>query len=207
MRDTRGAVFFEPERPIFTAQAPGRMDVMGGIADYSGSLVLQMPISEHTTVRLQPTTDGGLRLYSAQAAEADLVADFTADWVQVDDEGMSLHEVGQRIRQLPGGDWAVYVAGCLAVLRRSKGLKVSGMRIWVSSEVPFGKGVSSSAAVEVATMKALQQAYDLRFDHTELPRLAQQVENQVGRRRLWPHGPAGQLFWSKRSALAHHLPA
>src|SRR5262245_40142357 len=37
---------FEPGMPIFSARAPGRLDVMGGIADYSGSLVLELPIAE-----------------------------------------------------------------------------------------------------------------------------------------------------------------
>jgi L-arabinokinase len=38
---------------VWVARAPGRLDVMGGIADYSGSLVLQWPIREATTVRVQ----------------------------------------------------------------------------------------------------------------------------------------------------------
>ncbi|NOX56685.1 MAG: galactokinase family protein, partial [Planctomycetes bacterium] len=38
--------FFSDRRPVVVARAPGRLDVMGGIADYSGSLVLQLPLSE-----------------------------------------------------------------------------------------------------------------------------------------------------------------
>jgi len=44
---------FETERELFVARAPGRLDVMGGIADYSGSLVLELPIQEATFVALQ----------------------------------------------------------------------------------------------------------------------------------------------------------
>ena len=44
---------FEPGAPIVVARAPGRLDVMGGIADYSGSLVLQWPIREATLAAVQ----------------------------------------------------------------------------------------------------------------------------------------------------------
>src|SRR6266498_3273512 len=46
---------FDRAAPVVVTRAPGRLDVMGGIADYSGSLVLQRPIAEATLVALQPT--------------------------------------------------------------------------------------------------------------------------------------------------------
>ena len=52
--------FFSTEEKIISATAPGRMDVMGGIADYSGSLLLQMPIKQTTTVSVQKRNDGVL---------------------------------------------------------------------------------------------------------------------------------------------------
>ena len=50
--------FFSTDERIIHATAPGRMDVMGGIADYSGSLLLQMPIKQTTTVSIQKTNNG-----------------------------------------------------------------------------------------------------------------------------------------------------
>src|SRR5262245_36874020 len=44
---------FDPQRELVIARAPGRLDVMGGIADYSGSMVLELPIREATFVALQ----------------------------------------------------------------------------------------------------------------------------------------------------------
>ena len=49
---------FSTEEKIISATAPGRMDVMGGIADYSGSLLLEMPIKQTTTVSIQKRNDG-----------------------------------------------------------------------------------------------------------------------------------------------------
>src|SRR5690242_11913716 len=51
------AGFFAPDRPLYLARAPGRLDVMGGIADYSGALVLQLPLALATRVAAQLTAE------------------------------------------------------------------------------------------------------------------------------------------------------
>src|SRR5690242_4481085 len=59
--------FFAPGRPVVVARAPGRLDVMGGIADYSGSLVLQLPIREAALAAVQQADDGDVRAVSLAA--------------------------------------------------------------------------------------------------------------------------------------------
>ena len=61
------AGLFAAGRPLVIARAPGRLDVMGGIADYSGSLVLQWPIREATLVAVQQAAEPGLSLVSRAA--------------------------------------------------------------------------------------------------------------------------------------------
>ncbi len=76
--------------------------------------------------------------------------------------------------------WAAYVVGALLVLIREKGLRCDeGVRIAVASSVPEGKGVASSAALEVAGMAAVAGLFDLRLDPVELAVLCQKVENLV----------------------------
>ena len=58
------SLLFETGSPIVVARAPGRLDVMGGIADYSGSLVLQWPIREATLVAVQGVREPGLKIVS-----------------------------------------------------------------------------------------------------------------------------------------------
>ena len=60
--------FFDRESDILVSRAPGRLDVMGGIADYSGSLVLEMPIAESTFVAVQKTDDARISIASLQPA-------------------------------------------------------------------------------------------------------------------------------------------
>ena len=57
-------MLFDNGSEITIARAPGRLDVMGGIADYSGSLVLELPISEATFVALQKDDSRQLRIVS-----------------------------------------------------------------------------------------------------------------------------------------------
>lgn len=167
--------FFNNDNEIFSAAAPGRLDVMGGIADYSGSLLLQMPISKTTTVHLQKRNDSVFNLRS-------VISENEIKKFEIDHRvfpNYDLEEAGKVIRSLPDGDWAAYVIGCFLILNKEKQLPLHGMNIQISSNIPWGKGVSSSAALEVATMNAIAKMYDLHFTETELPVLAQQVENKV----------------------------
>jgi L-arabinokinase len=147
---------------------------MGGIADYSGSLLLQMPIAEQTAVQLSKRKDN---LFTA-ATDAEV--DLDRFQISLDEiRGISYQRIGAHVKTLPGGDWAVYVLGCFMVLEEEKGLVWEGADIVVSSGVPAGKGVSSSAAIEVATMHAIAKAYGIGMDPVELSLLAQRTENLV----------------------------
>ena len=166
---------FSKEEKIIAATAPGRMDVMGGIADYSGSLLLQMPIKQTTTVGIQERKDGVFH-FRTQVTKKK-TADFLIHLSAIKDR--SLIDAGKIIKSVVGGDWAVYVLGCFLVLANEKGIKLSGANVHIRSNVPWGKGVSSSAALEVATMNALNHLYKLSLGKEELALLAQMAENHV----------------------------
>jgi L-arabinokinase len=147
---------------------------MGGIADYSGSLLLQMPIRETTKVQL--TRREG-NIFSASTDTDEQHQHFHIDISEL--KGLGYEAAGKIIRSKPGGNWAVYILGCYLVLEKEKGLAFEGDEIIVSSDIPTGKGVSSSAAIEVAVMHAIQKAYPISIDPLELALLAQKVENLV----------------------------
>ncbi|MCU0326469.1 MAG: hypothetical protein MUF45_14645 [Spirosomaceae bacterium] len=165
--------FFTPNQNIITASATGRMDVMGGIADYSGSLVLQMPLKEKTTVNLASRQDNILNIKSKNMYAHNQFS------VDINEIPSDFKEAESFFKSIKNGNWAAYVAGCLVILKHFKGIEFNGFDIYIESQVPNGKGVSSSAALEVASMKAFGQYYNLAFEGTELPRLAQKVENLI----------------------------
>lgn len=161
----------------FEASAPGRMDVMGGIADYSGSLVLQMPIRQKTTVRMSLRDDYICTLSSDVTGEVLRTTILLKDVLEAGEVLYS--KANAFFRAHPNDLWTGYVIGCGLVLQKEKGIKFKGADFEIYSDVPLGKGVSSSAALEVATMKVFGQAFNIDFQSTELPVLAQRVENLI----------------------------
>jgi L-arabinokinase len=173
---------FAPAQQLTVARAPGRLDLMGGIADYSGSLVLQLPIREATLAALQRDPDRELRIISLGAADNDRSAGFAMPLADLEADGQPIsYEAAQAYFQRePAQHWAAYIAGTFLVLMRERGVTFDqGARILLESSVPEGKGVSSSAAVEVATMAAVAAAFGIELEPREMALLCQKVENLV----------------------------
>lgn len=166
------------KRSMIKASAPGRLDVMGGIADYSGSLVLQKAITQQTFIELTLRDDYQCHIVSQLSTGESLV--FNGDYRDFLNNGIIDYDYArQKFKCLKENGWVAYVLGCALVLQKEKGIDFKGADIKLVSQVPNGKGVASSASVEVACMRAMAEAYDLSFSLTELPVLAQRVENYV----------------------------
>lgn len=169
--------------PLTLTRAPGRLDVMGGVADYSGSLVAEMTIAEAALVALAPRADRRLRFWSL-GLEAEGLAPQVELSLEDFREGDTLRDypaIHARLCRDPQTRWAAYLAGCFYTLL-AEGLLPDfprGANILLNSQIPLGAGVSSSAAIEVATMQAVSVAYGLNLDGVTLARLTQIVENYV----------------------------
>lgn len=151
---------FDAGRPVVVARAPGRLDVMGGIADYSGSLVLQMPIGEAALVAMQahPAPADTIRVLSL-GGHAPFEMPLSELFAAPDGGATPLETLRARLSADPATSWAAYVVGVLGVLAHEPETRdvlaaAAGLSVLVASSVPEGKGVSSSAAVEVGTMMA-----------------------------------------------------
>jgi L-arabinokinase len=158
-------------------RAPGRFDVLGGVADYSGALVLQMPIAATTTVRLETLPESSIRVTSPGRAAVivpttacDVVAASAGD-AAAGRAWLDEHDVAA---------WARYPLGCLMLFCDQFSWRPGhGLAIAVESDVPVSMGVSSSAALEVATLRALERLSGHAFAGTALARLAQRAENEL----------------------------
>ena len=178
-RELRG--FFDASGELSVSRAPGRLDLMGGIADYSGSLVLQLPIAPATHAAAQLSHDAAVRVVSLPGGDGAPRL-FEADLGELigQDRLRDYAEAAEFFRRDPSRRWAAYVAGAFLVLARERGCVFErGARLLISSDVPEGKGVSSSAALEVAAMSALAAAYGVEVAPRELAFLCQKVENLV----------------------------
>ena len=145
--------------PSVTADAPGRVNLIGEHTDYNGGFVLPTVIPQRTAVELSPRSDQLVRVWSANVGEAGQAAEFTLG-----------HET-------PARTWVDYVQGVTVALRQ-RGYQLRGADMRISSAVPIGSGLSSSAALEVSVARALRAAFDLRLDDVELAMAGKWAENE-----------------------------
>ena len=139
--------------PEAQASAPGRVNLLGEHTDYNDGFVLPIAIPQQTHVAMRRN---GQTQFSLHAAE-----------------------LGQTVRfalaQPPAEHFASYVYGCL-VLATEGGTTIPPLDIHVASSVPIGVGLSSSAALEVATLRCLCQLLGLALDDVQIAQLAQRAE-------------------------------
>lgn len=140
--------------PEASAQAPGRVNLLGEHTDYNDGFVLPTPIPQTTAVRLGKSTDTRFRVYSESL-------DSMVVW---DGPG----------HPLPEG-FARYVLGCVLALK-DDGHIIPPTDFLVRSTIPMGVGLSSSAALELATLRALRMWRNLPYSDLELALLGQKVE-------------------------------
>lgn len=140
-------------KPAVRAQAPGRVNLLGEHTDYNDGFVLPTAIPQRTTVSIRP--NGG-DAFVVHAASLERESRFTLD-------------------APPEDHFASYLYGCLRGVA-ALGERVPGLDIHVDSQVPMGVGLSSSAALEVATLRALRELLALDIDDVRVAQLAQRAE-------------------------------
>jgi galactokinase len=164
-RTARRHALFAPGEPISIARAPGRLDVLGGIADYAGGLVLGLPIRAAALAAAQAASDGQVVAVSGRRR------------IAVPAGELLRAPLAELSRRFSGNEaWAAYVLGPIALLAREEGLPVPGLRLLLSSTVPEGKGLGSSAAVEVAAAQAGAAALGCPLEPRRLALLGQRAE-------------------------------
>ncbi len=143
--------------------APGRVNLIGEHTDYNDGFVMPCAIGFSAQVAISPRSDGKLFMESENFAQL-----FEFDAANLPP---------QRV-----GDWCDYVLGVAVMLRR-EGLSVPGASLLINSDVPIGAGLSSSAAIEVATALAFLSLSEARLPLPDLAKLCQRAENEfVGAR-------------------------
>jgi L-arabinokinase len=164
--------FWDHSADVFIARAPGRLDVMGGIADYSGSLVLQRPTAEATWAAYQPTDQKGIQVISLGDPPRSETLEIEG--------AIEYQQARELFTTIEAQRWTSYIGGVFVVLMRERGVRFApGARLLISSSVPEAKGVASSAALEVAVMQAVCAAHKISIEAEELAILCQMAENRV----------------------------
>ena len=140
-----------------TFRAPGRVNLIGEHTDYNLGFVLPVALDLECRVIAEPAADGKLHLSSEQQQES---------------RAWPVEEIP---RLEPRHDWSDYVIGVARELELA-GFAIHAQKLSISSTVPVGAGLSSSAALEVSSALALLAGRP--FDKLHLARLCQRAENQ-----------------------------
>lgn len=172
-----------PGRETIITRAPARLDIMGGIADYSGSLVIESILQEATLVAIQKRKDRRIIIKSLNLERLgfDSIVDSNLDIFFKGDKPKEYEAFRKEMSANPRQSWKGYVLGCYLVLLR-EGLATTfteGATIAITSNIPVGAGMSSSGALEIATMLAMNHAYNLKLKEFQMTRACQMVENYV----------------------------
>jgi galactokinase len=150
---------FGPGGTQHVVRSPGRVNLIGEHTDYNEGFVFPMAIEPHVTIVFRKRTDGKVRLSST------IFPDQTAEF--------SLTE------KIARGEpkWANYSKGIAAMLIET-GLELTGMDAMFSNTLPMGGGLSSSAALEVGTGRALLHLAEKQMDSQQLALLSQKAEHE-----------------------------
>ncbi len=169
-------IFFSQTMPVYISRAPGRLDLMGGNDDYTGGLVFESTIREATYVAAQIRNDHFIEIKNKTASDAGWQGDISIGVDELSDE----QSVRSVVNRSPLVRWTAYVLGNIYYLKKKyPGQVRSGINLYIESTVPLNRGVSSSAAVEVAVMKASAAAYGIDLSGVELSLACQWVENAI----------------------------
>ena len=167
---------------VIVTRAPARLDIMGGVADYCGANVFEMTLDRAAIAACQARDDRNLCAITVRAG-SQFKPNFhlSLDNFYTDGTLKTYTEIRERFNQEPSTAWASYILGAFYVLLKEAKIDQfpHGATIVIKSDIPIGGGIASSAAVEVATLMALNQLYNLQLNAMEIARLAQIVENRI----------------------------
>ena len=140
--------------PDISRFTPGRVNLIGEHIDYNGGRVLPTALDLGVTMALSPRSDGQIQIASDK-----------------------FEDVAKRTLSDPAADhWSDYITGALQ-LAYKEGFGPKGANIAVTTNLPFGAGISSSAAVTVCTLRAIRDLSNAGLSDTEIAVLARRVEN------------------------------
>jgi galactokinase len=181
-RDAFGLASFFTTGEIRVTRVPARLDVMGGIADYSGANVCEAVLGRGVLVGLQPRTDRTLRIRTMHAGLKALPVEtrLPLEYFHSQNRIVDYAEIRQLCQANPLASWAAYIIGSIFTLLKEEQVQLAyGFNLLLLSAIPMNVGIGSSAAVEIGTLTCLNSYLGLNLSPARLAQLGQMAENNV----------------------------
>ncbi|MFQ6048405.1 MAG: galactokinase [Phycisphaerae bacterium] len=175
------SVLFCHDQPILVARAPARLELMGGLAEQTGSLVLQTTLDRAVVLACQPRHDQSVVVHSLLCCEPHSPG--RCQWplsaLYAGHDRLTRPEQFVGYFDTVGCAWAKYVASLFYALLEAGHLPhfAGGVSIVFDSHIPARAGLGASAAIQVATIQGLCGLFELPLDALARARLCQRAEN------------------------------
>ena len=180
--DPTGFAGFFNTGDVWVARAPARLDVMGGIADYSGSNVCEAVLTQGMLIALQSRTDSTLRIRSVQVGKRSLPVEtrIPLAYLSSGDSLGSYSQMRELCQANPLLSWAAYIGGSIFTLLKEEAVRMPyGFSMMLLSSAPMNVGIGSSAAVEIGTLSCVNAYLGLGLSPMRIAQLGQLAENHV----------------------------
>lgn len=164
------------------AHAPGRVELLGNHTDYNEGVVLSAAIDRGVTVHGSPLGDGKVAITSLAMNQR----------VEV--------PIASVVKQAGDQSWANYALGVVKIFGEH-GYKLDGFSLEIASDLPIGAGLSSSAALEVATATFLKKLCSWKIEPLQLAKLCRRVENEFVGVNCGLLDQVSSVFGRKNSAI------
>ena len=146
--------------PVFSACAPGRVNLIGEHVDYQDGLVVPLAINRYVVATAAPINKPEVRIWSSTCNAPPVVVDLENDTPLEADNA-----------------WVNYVFGVIACYRKA-GYNPGGFEVAFESDLPAGAGISSSAALESATAMIVEAMANIQLPAKERAQLCRQAEHE-----------------------------
>jgi galactokinase len=173
-------IFATGENPIIV-RSPGRVNIIGEHTDYNDGFVLPAAIDKAAYVAVAKRTDDTISMYANEFSEA----------YETDVTGFTRTDKG----------WPNYILGVVDQLQKS-GKAIGGFNLLVDGDIPLGAGLSSSAALECATVFALNELFGLQIEKPAMAPIAQHAEHEFAGVNCGIMDMFASLFGKKDHAIS-----
>tara|TARA_B100000700_G_scaffold42321_1_gene43341 strand:+ start:479 stop:1546 length:1068 start_codon:yes stop_codon:yes gene_type:complete len=144
------------QRTENTEKAHSRVNIIGEHTDYTGGYVMPTLLKFNTRIKISINKEKNYQVYSDHYKELKIFNNF---------------------KKSQNNDWVDYIKGCLFVFyNENKNIKNTHLNIYISSNIPMERGISSSSALCVATLKSLNKIFNTQYSNKHIAILAQKVE-------------------------------
>ena len=172
--------FAAHQQKVSQATAPSHLDVMGGISDVAGALLIQKAQEQVSTAYVAFRDDQAITLKLIYQGKERL--DIQCDYGNIIGQfpTVNYEYARQQIQKISTHEAVINLVGCLIVLYSERNLKFEGVDIIIVSDIPLGTGVGAITSYEIALLKAIRNGLNLDLREYEIPLIAHRAENWVG---------------------------